>query len=94
MSDAQEATAAASISDGLVHGSLPVPEPKEYKAFVITPLEVVTEPSPAAGPPLHIATALQIIGTSIVCTLIVNSEPQIRRLMNMSTELSWHLRFR
>jgi hypothetical protein len=71
MSDMQEATAAASISDGLVQGSLPVLEPKEYNALEITPLDVETEPSPAPGPPLHIATALRIIDTSIV-SLVIN----------------------
>jgi hypothetical protein len=40
-----EATDAASISDGLVHGSLPVFEPNEYSAFDMTPLVVATAPS-------------------------------------------------
>ena len=57
----QEATAAASISDGLVQGSFPVLDPNEYSAFDIIPLVVETEPSPAAGLPYHVATALRII---------------------------------
>jgi len=56
-----EATAAASISDGLVHGSFPVLEPNEYKAFDIMPLVVETDPSPAAGLPFQTATALRIM---------------------------------
>jgi hypothetical protein len=62
----QEATDAANISDGLVHGSLPVLEPNEYKAFDIMPLVVETDPSPAAGLPFQSATALRIITASFV----------------------------
>src|SRR5262252_7166521 len=61
ISDIHDATAAASISDGLVQGSLPVLEPKEYRAFDITPLDVVTRPSPMAGLPFHTAVALRIM---------------------------------
>jgi hypothetical protein len=61
MSDMQDATAAASISDGLVQGSLPVLDPKEYRAFDMTPLEVVTKPSPIAGLPFQTAVALRIM---------------------------------
>jgi hypothetical protein len=64
MSDMHDATAAASISEGLVQGSLPVLDPKEYKAFDMTPLEVVTRPSPMAGLPFHTAVALRIMMAS------------------------------
>jgi len=57
----QEARAAANISDGLVQGSFPVLDPNEYKALDRTPLVVETEPSPTAGLPFHVATALRII---------------------------------
>jgi hypothetical protein len=66
ISDMQDATAAASISEGLVHGSFPVLDPNEYKAFEMTPLEVDTDPSPAAGLPFHVATALRIIKSTSV----------------------------
>jgi hypothetical protein len=67
--DTQDATAEASISEGLVHGSLPVLEPNEYNAFDITPLVVVTAPSPMAGLPRQVAIALRIIGISSVRTI-------------------------
>jgi hypothetical protein len=57
-----DATAAASISEGLVHGSLPSLEPAAaYSAFDITPLDVETKPSPIIGLPFQIATALRIM---------------------------------
>jgi hypothetical protein len=61
MRETHEETAAASISDGLVQGSFPVLEPNEYRAFDMTPLVVVTAPSPMAGLPLQVAIALRII---------------------------------
>src|SRR5579872_4630153 len=73
MSAIQDATDAASISEGLVHGSLPVLEPNEYRAFDIMPLVVETDPSPAAGLPFQIATALRIIATSWCLALLIAS---------------------
>jgi hypothetical protein len=60
----QDATAAANISDGLVQGSLPLLEPKEYNDLFIMPLVVVIRPSPVSGLPVQVAVALRIMGTS------------------------------
>jgi hypothetical protein len=73
MSETQAATAAANISDGLVQGSLPELEPKEYRVFDMMPLVVVTAPSPIAGLPRHVAVALRIITISLISQNFTNS---------------------